>query len=111
VGSWNTVRVVDGAAAPADIEMAMWNEPYLETCCRSALNRLKIAGPIGRPPGLKDGPCLARLAGMGLAHERADGRFEATEEGLARHASEILKSPRPATAQPRASGSNAPPAA
>ena len=44
----------------------MWNEPYLETCCRSALHRLMLSGPIGRPPGLKDGQCLIRLAGMGL---------------------------------------------
>jgi hypothetical protein len=73
----------------------MWNEPYLETCCRSALNRLVIARAIGRPPGLKDGPCLARLAGQGLAAERADGRFVATPAGVQRHASEILKA-RPA---------------
>ncbi len=84
-------RIVDGAARRADIGGTMWNEPYLETCCRSALNRLKIAGRLGRPPGLKDGPCLVRLAGMGFAAERADGRFEATPAGLARHASEILK--------------------
>lgn len=82
----------------------MWNEPYLETCCRSALNRLKIAGSLGRPPGLKDGPCLGRLAGMGFARVRPDGRYEATAEGLARHASEILKV-RGGAAQPRASGS------
>jgi len=88
----------------------MWNEPYLETCCRSALNRLKIAGRIGRPAGLKDGPCLLRLSGMGLACERPDGRFEATAEGLARHASEILKAPR-AASQPEANGSKTLPAA
>lgn len=88
----------------------MWNEPYLETCCRSALNRLKIAGRIGRPPGLKDGPCLVRLTGMGLARERPDGRFQATEAGLARHASEILKQHQ-ARYQPDASGSNPLPAA
>jgi hypothetical protein len=83
----------------------MWNEPYLETCCRSALNRLAIAGAIGRPPGLKDGPCLQRLSGMGLARQRADQRFQATAAGLARHATEILKRRQPA------SGSNALPAA
>jgi hypothetical protein len=74
----------------------MWNEPYLETCCRSALNRLKIARALGRPPGLKDGPCLERLARMGLCCEREDGRFEITEAGIERHRSEILKLPREA---------------
>jgi len=103
-------RVVDGAARRADIDRAMWNEPYLETCCRSALNRLKIAGSIGRPPAMKDGPCLLRLAGLGLARERPDGRFEATPAGVARHASEILKVPRAAD-QPGASGSKPLPAA
>ncbi|TQF77723.1 hypothetical protein FK498_11445 [Elioraea sp. Yellowstone] len=74
----------------------MWNEPYLETCCRSALNRLRIARALGRPPGLKDGPCLARLAGMGFCRERPDGRFEITEAGIDRHRTEILKEPRAA---------------
>jgi hypothetical protein len=69
----------------------MWNEPYLETCCRSALHRLALCEAIGRPPGLKDGPCLERLAGMGLARARPDGRFELTEAGVARHGSEVLK--------------------
>jgi hypothetical protein len=69
----------------------MWNEPYLETCCRSALHRLALSEAIGRPPALKDGPCLLRLAGMGLARSRPDGRFELTEAGAARHASEVLK--------------------
>lgn len=69
----------------------MWNEPYLETCCRSALHRLVLCGELGRPPGLKDGACLVRLAGMRLAHERIDGRFEITATGRARHAAEILK--------------------
>jgi hypothetical protein len=69
----------------------MWNEPYLESCCRSALHRLSLAGTPGRPGGLKDGPCLARLAGMGLVCERADGRFELTATGAARHAREVLK--------------------
>ncbi len=67
----------------------MWDEPYLETCCRSALHRLKLVGAGGRPAGYKDGPCLTRLAEMGLARERPDGRFEATDAGLARHAEEI----------------------
>jgi hypothetical protein len=69
----------------------MWNQPYLETCCRSALHRLVLCDAVARPPGLKDGPCLQRLAGMGLARERPDGRYEITEAGRARHASEILR--------------------
>lgn len=69
----------------------MWNEPYLETCCRSALHRLTLVAAHGRPPGLKDGPCLERLTGMGLACTREDGRFEITEAGRARHAAEILR--------------------
>ncbi len=73
----------------------MWNEPYLETCCRATLHRLALAGPIGRPDGLKDGPCLKRLEGMGLARKRADLRFEITAGGRARHASEILKQREP----------------
>ncbi|MBV9734601.1 MAG: hypothetical protein JO209_01740 [Acidisphaera sp.] len=68
----------------------MWDEPYLETCCRSALHRLTLCAPVGRPPALKDGPCLARLESMGLARQRADGRYEATPAGLARHRLEIL---------------------
>jgi hypothetical protein len=67
----------------------MWDEPYLETCCRSALHRLFLAGPAGRPSGLKDGPCLERLAGMGLASSRTDGRFTITGAGAGRHAAEI----------------------
>jgi hypothetical protein len=70
---------------------SMWNQPYLETCCRSALHRLVLAGPAGRPPALKDGPCLVRLAGMGLAAERADGRFGITDAGVARHQAEVAK--------------------
>lgn len=76
---------------PSPTLKAMWNEPYLETCCRSALHRLTLVGPHGRPDGLKDGPCLARLSGMGLARQRGDGRFEITDAGVARHAAEILK--------------------
>ncbi len=67
----------------------MWDEPYLETCCRSALHRLLLVGSSGRPGGLKDGPCLARLSQLGFACERPDHRFVATEAGLARHAVEI----------------------
>ena len=69
----------------------MWNEPYLETCCRSALHRVRLSGGEGRPGGLKDGPCLVRIAAMGLVCERADGRFEITAAGLVRHAKEIAK--------------------
>jgi len=71
----------------------MWHEPYLETCCRSALHRLVLSGAAGRPSGLKDGPCLERLAGMGLARVRADGWFELTAEGRARHASDVAGRP------------------
>ena len=69
----------------------MWEEPYLETCCRSALHRLVLSGALGRPGGMKDGPCLQRLAGMGFAREMADGRFAVTEAGRARHAAEVLR--------------------
>jgi hypothetical protein len=72
----------------------MWHEPYLETCCRSTLHRLTLCAGIGRPAGLKDGPCLARLTAMGLARERPDHRFEVTAAGTTRHANEILKLPR-----------------
>jgi hypothetical protein len=69
----------------------MWDEPYLETCCRSALHRLVLCGEAARPPGLKDGPCLERLAGMGLAAARADGRYVITPEGRVRHGEEVLR--------------------
>lgn len=80
-----------GNLPPGSDRAAMWNEPYLETCCRSALHRLTLVGPHGRPPGLKDGPCLNRLTSMGFARPREDGRFEITDAGRTRHASEILK--------------------
>ena len=67
----------------------MWDQPYLETCCRAALHRLVLAGSIGRPPALKDGPCLERLATDGFARQRADSRYELTEAGEARHRLEI----------------------
>jgi hypothetical protein len=70
-----------------------WSQPYLETCCRSALHRLYQVGHHGRPDGLKDGPCLARLAGMGLSWKREDGLYAITEAGLERHAMEILRQP------------------
>ncbi len=71
--------------------VTIWNEPYLESCCRSALHRLTLVGPPGRPDGLKDGPCLARLRGMGLARLREDARWELTPAGTARHAREVLR--------------------
>ncbi len=71
----------------------MWHEPYLETCCRAALHRLMLSGAAGRPPDLKDGPCLQRLAGMGLVRIRSDGRFEATAAGAGRHATEVARRP------------------
>jgi hypothetical protein len=73
----------------------VWNEPYLETCCRSALHRLSLSGQDGRPVGLKDGPCLIRLAGMDLARQRDDGRYVITAAGISRHAREVLKRPSP----------------
>ena len=69
----------------------MWDEPYLETCCRSALHRLLLCEDLGRPQGLRDQPCLERLGRMGLARIRADGRFEITPAGQVRHDQEIGK--------------------
>lgn len=63
----------------------MWNEPYLETCCRSALHRLVLVQGHGRPDGLKDGPCLNRLGGMGMAIRRDDGRWQITATGRDAH--------------------------
>ena len=67
----------------------MFDQPYMETCCRSALHRLVLCAEAARPPGLKDGPCLERLAGLGFARVRPDGRFEITAEGQIRHDIEI----------------------
>ena len=67
----------------------MYDAPYMETCCRSALHRLLLCEAAGRPPGLKDGPCLERLATMGFARRRSDDRFDITEAGRIRHDSEI----------------------
>jgi hypothetical protein len=50
-----------------------------------------LIGGAGRPAGLKDGPCLDRLAGMELARLRPDERFEITAPGTRRHAQEVLK--------------------
>ena len=72
----------------------MWNEPYLETCCRSALHRLRLCGEAGRPDGhreeLKDARCLDRLQGLGLAVHDVD-RYRITIAGQARHELEIAK--------------------
>ena len=67
----------------------MYDRPYMETCCRSALHRLLLCEAAGRPPGLKDGPCLERLEAMGFARRRPDGRFEITAAGHDRHGTEI----------------------
>jgi len=73
----------------------VWSEPYLETCCRSALHRLTLCGTTGRPATEKDRSCLERLGRMGLALAYADGRFRATPAGLARHRAEILRERQP----------------
>ncbi len=78
----------------------MWQEPYLETCCRSALHRLALSGPTGRPPGMKDGPCLIRLTERGFAAQGADGRYRMTDAGQNRHATEVLKSREITTPRP-----------
>jgi hypothetical protein len=74
----------------------VWNEPYLETCCRAALHRLVLSGAAGRPDGLKDAPCLRRLSAMGLARRRDDARYGLTADGSLRHSREVLKRPVPA---------------
>ncbi|MGH7043380.1 MAG: hypothetical protein ACREFY_14820 [Acetobacteraceae bacterium] len=73
----------------------MWDQPYLETCCRSALHRLVLSGDAGRPGEEKDGPCLRRLADGGLARYRLDGRYEAMPAGTALHATAVGRSIRP----------------
>ncbi|GAN52718.1 hypothetical protein [Tanticharoenia sakaeratensis] len=67
----------------------MWDEPYLETCCRSALHRLLLCQDVGRPEGLRDQPCLERLCRMGFARQDEQGRFVITPAGCARHDREI----------------------
>ncbi|MGA9867246.1 MAG: hypothetical protein WBQ75_12515 [Acetobacteraceae bacterium] len=69
----------------------MWDEVYLETCCRAALHRLDLCGPLGRPADMKDTACLARLTRMGLASRREDGRYEITQAGRERHIVEIAR--------------------
>lgn len=72
----------------------MWNEPYLETCCRSALHRLRLCGPEGRPDAgrteLKDARCLDRLDQLGFAVHAQD-RYRITPAGAARHDQEIMR--------------------
>jgi hypothetical protein len=68
----------------------MYTDPYLETCCRSALHRLTLAEGAGRPADLADGACLRRLAAMGFAASDETGRYTVTPEGVTRHALEIL---------------------
>ena len=84
------LRVASGESTSC----GMWDEPYLETCCRSALHRLALCGELGRPAGLKDGPCLERLASRGLACKDADGRYRLTSVGRERHYEEVLRRPR-----------------
>jgi hypothetical protein len=67
----------------------VWNQPYLETCCRAALHRLRLAGGTGRPTDVPDIACLKRLSMMGLCTCRPDGLFEVTPDGIARHDREI----------------------
>ncbi|NHO35977.1 hypothetical protein [Acetobacter fallax] len=68
----------------------MWNEPYLESCCRSALHRLCLAGTNGRPRMLRDEPCLDRLRRKGFACLSTDDRYQVTLSGEDRHRTEIL---------------------
>jgi len=76
----------------------MWREPYLETCCRSALHRVILAGEAGRPAGLPDQPCLDRLTALGLVVSGANGRHFVTREGRMRHATEIAQRTQPGCA-------------
>lgn len=68
----------------------MWNQPYLETCCRSALHRLYLCGEAGRPAGQMDQACLMRLSQMGFCSPAEAGRFLISPDGLRRHQIEIL---------------------
>jgi hypothetical protein len=71
----------------------MWDEPYLETCCRAALHRVRLSGAAGRPAGYKDGPCLMRLADRGWVTRRGDARYEITAAGLRCHGQVIRRRP------------------
>jgi hypothetical protein len=79
-----------GAELVADL-LAVWNQPYLETCCRAALHRLYLSAPAGRPAGQMDEPCQLRLEGMGLCQFGGNGRFTINQAGQRRHAIEVLK--------------------
>lgn len=68
----------------------MWDEPYLESCCRAALHRLWLAGRAGRPADVPDGACLRRLAAMGLCEPQAERRFRLNHAGELRHRAEVL---------------------
>lgn len=67
----------------------MWEQPYLESCCRSALHRLFLSGGTGRPKALADDGCLERLTGIGLVATGDDGRYRITSAGTQRHVQEI----------------------
>jgi hypothetical protein len=69
-----------------------WEQPYLETCCRSALHRLFLAGGSGRPDTSLDTGCLRRLVSLGCAREQPALGFVITEIGLARHRRDVLGS-------------------
>ena len=69
----------------------MYDEPYLETCCRAALHRLTLVSDGGRPSGLADQPCLERLAEMDWAILGDDARYRLTRSGSLRHSTEILR--------------------
>jgi len=50
-----------------------------------------LAAPSGRPAGLKDGPCLERLARMRIVIATPEGRYIATDAGIERHRIEVLQ--------------------
>lgn len=60
------------------------------------MHRLHLAGSAGRPANVPDGPCLVRLAAMGLCHQGSDRRFAISQDGTQRHAIEVLKRTMPA---------------
>lgn len=78
------------AAGLTRVAERTWDQPYLETCCRSALHRLFLAGRDGRPDDLADAPCLRRLGAMALV-EHGGTRFRLTEAGRVRHRREVLR--------------------
>jgi hypothetical protein len=80
-------------AKQGPVDKAVWNEPYLETCCRAALHRLFLSAGSGRPAGVADQPCLKRLSGMDLCQHAADGRYRLTDAGAVRHAMEVVNIP------------------